>query len=61
MDDKAILEAYYAAVSKDIFDRSKAAIIKTIEQELWPRAGQFDKLDQIMDEFEEKIRAAVFQ
>lgn len=45
-----------AAITQDVFNKTKEAIIKTIEQELWPLEGCFDEIDELIEEFERKVR-----
>ena len=41
---------------KDVLATTKAAIIKTIEQELHPLTGMFDEVDDAIERFEREVR-----
>ena len=40
----------------DVLATTKAAIVKTIEQELHPLTGMFDELDVAIERFEREVR-----
>ena len=40
----------------DVLATTKAAIIKTIEQELYPLTGMFDEVDDAIERFERETR-----
>lgn len=58
MDEYVLLDNHRHTVITDVFHRCKGGLIEVIETEIQPAYyGWFDEIDQLIDEFKEKIEA----